>query len=68
MGSPFSGRGRNFMIAPSIGMKSLAEPSYQILRDEVTLWVVCGPWSTLDRERRISLVFGLSFFRMRSHF
>ena len=68
MGSPFSGRGRNFMIAPSIGMKSLAEPCYQVLRDEVTLWVVCGPRSTLDRERRISLVFGLSFFRMRSPF
>ena len=55
MGSLFSGRGRNFLIAPSIGMKSLAEPGSRILRDGVTLWVVCGPWSTLDRERRISL-------------
>ena len=64
MGSPFLGRGCNFMIAHSIGMKSLAEPAYQFLRDEVTLWVMCGPWSTLDLERRFSLVFGLSFFRM----
>ena len=68
MGSPFSGRGSNFMIAYSIGMKSLAEPGYQVLRDEVTLWVVRGPWSTLDLERRFSLVFGLSFFRMGSSF
>ena len=52
------------MIAHSIGMKSLAESGYQVLRDEVTLWVVCGPWSTLDLERRFPLVFGLSFFRM----
>ena len=56
------------MIAHSIGMKSLAEPCYQFLRDVVTLWVVCGPWSTLDRERRISLVISLSSFRMRSPF
>ena len=68
MGSPFSGRGRNFFIAHSIGMKSLAEPCYQFLRDVVTLWVVCGPWSTLDRERRISLVISPSSFRMRSPF
>ena len=68
MGSPLSGRGRNFLIAHSIGMKPLAEPCYQALRDEVTLWVVCGPWSTLDRERRISLVIGLSSFRMGSPF
>ena len=52
MGSPFSGRGRNFMTARSIGMKSLAEPCYQFLRDVVTFWVLCGPWSTLDRERK----------------
>ena len=57
-----------FFIAHSIGIKSLAEPDYQVLRDEVPLWVVCGPWSTLDLERRISLVFGLSFFRMWSPF
>ena len=68
MGSPFSGRGCNFMIAHSIGMKSLAEPCYQFLRDVVTLWVVCGPWSTLDHERRISLVISLSSFRIRSPF
>ena len=68
MGSPFSGRGSNFMIAHSIGMKSLAEPGYQVLRDEVALWIGCGPWSTLDLERRFSLVFGLSFFRMGSPF
>ena len=68
MGSPFSGRGRNFLIAHLIGMKSLAEPCYQFLRDVVTLWVVCGPWSTLDRERRISLAFSLSSFSMRSPF
>ena len=66
MGSPFSGRGRNFMIAPSVGMKSWAAPCYQVLRDEVTHWVVCGPWSTFYYERRISLAFGLSFFGMRS--
>ena len=68
MGSPFSGRGHNFLIAYSIGLKSLAEPCYQFLRDVVTFWVVCGPWSTLDRERRISLVISLSSFRMRSPF
>ena len=50
MGSPFSGRGHTFLIAPLIGMKSLVEPGYQILRDGVTLWVVCGPWSILDRK------------------
>ena len=68
MGLPLSGRGRNFLNVHSIGMKCLAEPCYQVLRDEVTLWVVCVPWSTLGRERRISLVFGLSSFRMGSPF
>ena len=68
MGSPFSGRGRNFLIAHSIRMKSLAEPCYQFLRDVVTLWVMCGPWSTLDREQKFSLVISLSSFRMRSPF
>ena len=43
------------MIAHSIRMKSLAEPGYQVLWDEVTLWVVCGPWSTLDLKRRFFL-------------
>ena len=42
-------------------MKSLAEPGSRILRGGVTLGVVCGPWSTLDRERGSSLGFGLSF-------
>ena len=68
MGSPFSGRGRNFLFAHPIGMKSLAGPCYHLLRDVVTLWVVCGPWSTLDRKRRFSLVISLSSFRMRSPF
>ena len=32
----------------SIGTKTLSEPWYKILRDEVTLWVECGPRYTLD--------------------
>ena len=34
----------------SIGTKSLSEPYSEFLRDKVTLWVECGPRSTLDHE------------------
>ena len=51
-----------------IGTKSLSEPYSKILRDEVTLWVECGPRYTLDHERKISLVVSLSSFRMGSPF
>ena len=45
MGSPFSGRGRNFMIAPSIVMKSLAEPDTRSfgMRSPFGSCVVLGP-------------------------
>ena len=37
------------MLLHSIGTKSLSEPCAKFLRD-VTLWVECGPRSTLDHE------------------
>ena len=45
-----------------------SEPCSKILRDEVTLWVECGPRYTLDHERRISLVVSPRSFRMGSPF
>ena len=50
----------------SIRTKSLSEPYFKFLRDEVTLWVGCGPQSTLDHERRILLEVSPSSFRMGS--
>ena len=37
-------------LTHSIGTKSLSEPYSKILRDEVTLWVECGPRYALDHE------------------
>ena len=45
-----------------------SEPYSKILWDEVTLWVKCGCRSTLDHERRFSLVVRPRSFRMGSPF
>ena len=66
MGSPFEGRVCIGELPHSIGMKSLSEPYSKFLRDGVTLWVGCGPRSTLDHERRIFLEVSPSSFRMGS--
>ena len=62
MGPPFWGCLR-CALPHSIGTKSLSEPYSKFLRDEVTLWVECGPRSTLDHERRIFLEVSLSSIR-----
>ena len=41
----------------SIETKTLSEPYSKILRDEVTLWVECGPWSTLDPNEGFTWLF-----------
>ena len=45
-----------FVYTLSIGMKPPSEPYSKILRDEVTLWVECGPRCTLDRNEGLSWV------------
>ena len=52
----------------SIGTKTLSEPLSKILRDEVTLWVECGPRYTLDPNERFTWLFFPSSFKMGSHF
>ena len=45
-----------FVHTLSIGTKPPSEPYSKILRDEVTLWVECGPSYTLNRNKGLSWV------------
>ena len=38
----------------SIGTRPPSEPYSEVLHDEVTLWVECGPRYTLDRNEGLS--------------
>ena len=46
-----------FVRTRSIGMKPPSELFSKILRNEVALWVECGPRYTLDRNEGLSWVF-----------
>ena len=65
MGSPFWGR------VCVVGLRIQSERNLRLnhfprsFRDEVTLWVECGPRYTLNHEQKIYLVISPSSFRMK---